>query len=148
MKASNYPKYIVVREATGITLDPVNIIFEIDMEEIAAVLSRDGWQQAYIENPAYLEDRKPLATYEKRIVGMVVRYHMRLWLFDVGDVYIGNAHLDMPWLTGHRSYHNVGRDYVAKLFLDAGYAVETTFLDNVIRDHDGWAAKIYKKIDK
>jgi hypothetical protein len=142
------PKWITVKDPLGDVVDPVNVIFLLPIEEIRAVLQKDGWVRTAIENVAMLEGEKPLASYEKQIFTSLIRLHLRLWLIKVGELIVGNAHLDLPWITGHRSYHDVGRDYVANLFQMSGYSVELVFLDNATREHNGWAAKIYKAQDK
>jgi hypothetical protein len=140
------PKWIKIK---GITekLDPVNVVFEMPLEEVVRVLTSDGWgNTGSWQYDAELEGGgTPTLVLEKKIIWRLFRVHARLWLIYNGEVVIGNAHLDIPDIPeGHASDHNIGKNYISGVFALRGYCVEPIYLDNKTETHDGVVAKIYK----
>lgn len=138
------PKWIVIKEVGGKKLDPVNVVLELPVDEILAVMQNDGWAVTRIGYGAELEGKEPLLVLEKQIAWIAVRLHWRLWLFNAGGAVVGNAHIDVLEIFGHVSEHTVGRNYIAGLFALKGYCVEPLELGNKIDNFDGVAVKIYK----
>ncbi len=84
---------------------------------------------------------------EKPPLGLA-RLHVRLWR---GRGAVGNAHLDLPTpaafrrLSPHDALHDVGKAYVAYVFLRLGYSVDLVYLGNKTETSGGWAVKIFKQ---
>jgi len=147
------PKWIKVKELIGFVEDPVNFVAELQPEEIVEVLKGDGWMAASYEYNAYLDDKSPAYTLAKPLpsIGGIVRLHVRMW---TDGLTVGNAHLDAPSLgsfarlSPHESAHDVGKAYLAYLFIKRGYGVELVYLGNTTETNDGFAVKIYKKSER
>jgi len=136
------PRSVKIRDVIkGEVADPVNVVFEIPLEEVKAVLQRDGWVEGVFEHRAELEGREPIYTAARDVVWIFVRFHIRLW--PHGGVYLGNVHLDVTEALGHVGEHNVGRTYVAGLYALAGYCVEVVQLGPTEK-FDGAAVKVFK----
>jgi hypothetical protein len=144
------PKWIKVKELVGFVEDPVNFIAELPLEEVVKVLKNDGWNAAAYGYDAYLDDKMPTHSMEKPLpgAGLLIRLHIRLW--SNGTI-IGNIHLDIPSmdsfkrLSPHEAVHDVGKAYVAYVFMKSGYDVELVYLDNATKTNDGYAVKVYKR---
>jgi hypothetical protein len=147
------PKWIKVKELVGFVEDPVNFVAELPLEEIVEVLKSDGWKTVSYGYDAYLDDRTPTHSMEKPLpgAGVLIRLHIRLWS---NGVVIGNIHLDIPSidsfkrLSPHEAIHDVGKAYIAYVFMRGGYDVELIYLGNVTKTNDGYAVKIYKRSDR
>lgn len=141
------PRWIKVKELFGEVEDPLNLVAEAPIDEVAETLIEDGWEAVSVnEHPAMLGRRAPDISLEKPLPGLA-RLHVRLWR-DRGAV--GNAYLDLPTpaafrrLSPHDALHDVGKAYVAYVFLRLGYSVDLIYLDNKTETSDGWAVKIFK----
>jgi hypothetical protein len=141
------PRWIKVKELFGEVEDPLNLLAEAPIDEVAEALIEDGWEAVSVyEHPATLGGRAPDITLEKPLPGLA-RLHVRLWR---GRGAVGNAHLDLPTpaafrrLSPHDALHDVGKAYVAYVFLRLGYSVDLIYLDNKTETSDGWAVKIFK----
>jgi hypothetical protein len=147
------PKWIKVKELVGFVEDPVNFVAELPLEEIVEVLKSDGWKTVSYGYDAHLDDRMPTHSMEKPLpgAGVLIRLHIRLWS---NGVVIGNIHLDIPSidsfkrLSPHEAVHDVGKAYIAYVFMRGGYDVELIYLGNITKTNDGYAVKIYKRSDR
>jgi hypothetical protein len=133
------PRWIKVKELFGEVEDPLNLVAE--------ALIKDGWEAVSVyEHPATLGGRAPDISLEKPLPGLA-RLHVRLWRSRGA---VGNAHLDLPTLDAfrrlspHDALHDVGKAYVAYVFLRLGYSVDLIYLGNKTETSDGWAVKIFK----
>jgi hypothetical protein len=143
------PKWIKVKELVGFVEDPVNFVAMLTLDEVVEVLVKEGWELAAHGFSAYLDEKKPDRVLQKPLpgVGALMRLHIRLWS---DGVVVGNAHLDVPTvdsvmrLSPHESIHDLGKAYVAYLFIKHGYQVELIYLGNMTKNNDGFAIKIFK----
>jgi len=55
------PKWIKIRELTGVVEDPVNFVAMLTLDEVVEVLLKEGWEPAMHEFGAYIDDpnRRP-----------------------------------------------------------------------------------------
>ena len=145
------PKRIKIRELTGVVEDPVNFVAMLTLDEVVEVLLKEGWEPAIHEFGAYIDDpsHRPSRALQKPLpgAGALMRLHARLWS---DGMVIGNVHLDVPTvdavmrLSPHDSIHDLGKAYVAYLFIKHGYQVELLYLGNAAKTSDGFAIKIFK----
>ena len=145
------PKWIKIRELTGIVEDPVNFVAAMTLDEVVEVLLKEGWEPTAHEFSAYVDDlgRRPSSTLQKPLpgAGALMRLHARLWS---DGMVIGNVHLDVPTvdaalrLSPHDSIHDLGKAYVAYLFIKHGYRAEPLYLGNATKTNDGFAIKVFK----
>lgn len=145
--AAELPKWIKVKELFGEVEDPLNLVAEAPIDEVAEALIEEGWEAVSVyEHPATLGGRVPDISLAKPLPGLA-RLHVRLWRSRGA---VGNAHLDLPTLAAftrlspHDALHDVGKAYVAYVFLRLGYSVDLVYLDNKTETNDGWAVKIFK----
>ena len=143
------PKWIKIRELTGFVEDPVNFVAMLTLDEVVEVLLKEGWEPAAHGFSAYIDGERPSRTMQKTLpgAGALMRLHARLWS---DGVVVGNVHLDVPTvdaalrLSPHDSIHDLGKAYVAYLFIKHGYRAELLYLGNVTKTNDGFAIKVFK----
>jgi len=146
------PKWITIKRiGDRPKLDPVNFVALLPLGEVEAVLQEDGWRRVLVQDVAELDGERPVLTLEKPLDPFIRRMHMRAWK---RDIVIGNVHLDVlsltppPRVVDHLPDHNEGKHYIAALFTKKGYAFDFIYLDNVTEKHDGYAAKVFKHMQK
>jgi len=89
--------------------------------------------------PRDARGRAPHISLEKPLPGLA-RLHIKLWRSRGA---VGNAHLDLPTpaafkrLSPHDALHDVGKAYVAYVFLRLGYSVDLIYLDNKTESSGG-----------
>lgn len=131
--------------------DPVNIHIYDTTENVLGVLKAEGFAEVSVENPAFLRGRAPNASLGKafvqiaeRISAEIMRYHVRLWIVEMDDGVVGNAHVDLPTPIGHVANHDWGRNYIVELFLRRGYWATFDKCEGRFDGFDGYVAKIFK----